>query len=97
MAYESEYRDRSFDTSTLKIKQHFSGPDARGNNIYPGDRAIKTEDTICIQLHKVKLKCDQTNKLVNKIIYTLAIYYPPDFATSYISTISENYDFEEDE
>jgi hypothetical protein len=97
MAYESDYRERSFDTSTFKIKQHFSGSDARGIDVYPGDREIKFEDTICIQLHKVKLKCDQTNKLVNKIIYTIAIYYPLNFASAYISSEPENFDIEDDE
>jgi len=97
MAYESDYRVRSFDTSTLKIKQHFSGPDARGKDVYPGDREIKSEDTICIQLHKIKLKCEQTNRLVNKIIYTIAIYYPPSFASSYISSEPDVFDIEHDE
>ena len=97
MAFESDFRERSFDTSTFKIKQHFSGPDKRGDDIYPGDRAIKSEDTICIQLHKIKLKCDQTNKFVGKIIYTLAIYYPLNFATGYISSEPENFDLEDDE
>ena len=55
------------------------------------------EDSICIQLHKVKLKCNQTNRLVGKIIYTIAIYYPQDFATRYTSVESENYDFEDEE
>jgi hypothetical protein len=97
MAYESEYRERSFDTTTLKIKQHFSGPDKRGKDVYPGDREIKSEDTICIQLHKIKLKCDQTNKLVNKVIYTIAIYYPQNFASGYISSEPEFFDNEDDE
>lgn len=97
MAYESEFRERSFDTSTLKIKQHFSGRDGRGKDIYPGDSEIKTEDTICIHLNKFKLKCDQTNKLVNKVIYTIAIYYPLAFASGYISSEPEFFDIEDDE
>jgi hypothetical protein len=95
MAYESNFRERSFDTSTFKIKQHFSGRDARGKDVYPGDNEIKSEDTICIQIHKIKLKCDQTNKLVNKIIYTIAIYYPLNFATSYISSEPENFEIDD--
>jgi hypothetical protein len=97
MAFESEYRERTFDASTLKIKQHFSGPAERGKDVYPGDREIKSEETICIQLHKVKLKCDQTNRLVNKVIYTIAIYYPLNFASGYISSEPEFFDDEADE
>ena len=97
MAYESEFRERNFDPSTLKIDQLFSGPDPKGSHIYPGDRNIKSEDTICIQLHKIKLKCNQTNKFVGKIIYTIAIYYPQDFATNYISSQPEVYELEDDE
>ncbi|MES2799817.1 MAG: Z1 domain-containing protein [Bacteroidota bacterium] len=97
MAFDSDYRERSFDTYTLKIKQHFSGPDGRGKDVYPGDREIKSEDAICIQLHKVKLKCDQTNRLVNKVIYTIAIYYPLNFASGYISSEPENFDIDDDE
>jgi len=97
MAYDSDYRERSFDPETLKIAQLFSGPDGRGNDIYPGDRQIKLEDSICIQLHKIKLKCNQTNRLVGKVIYTIAIYYPLHFATRYTSVESENYDFEDEE
>jgi hypothetical protein len=97
MAYKSEYRERSFDTSTLKIKQHFSGRDGRGKDVYPGDNEIKSEDTICIHLNKFKLKCDQTNKLVHKIIYTIAIYYPLNFASGYISSEPEFFDNEDDE
>lgn len=97
MAYESEFRERNFDTSTLKIDQLFTGRSTSGSQVYPGDRDIKTEDTICIQLHKIKLKCNQTNKLVNKIIYTIAIYYPQCFASGYISSEPENFDIEDDE
>lgn len=97
MAYESDYRERNFNPSTLKIDQLFTGRSTTGSEVYPGDREIKLEDTICIQLHKVKLKCHQTNKFVGKIIYTLAIYYPENFATGYISSETENFDFEDDE
>jgi hypothetical protein len=97
MAYESEFRERHFNPSTLKIDQLFTGRSTSGSQVYPGDREIKLDDTICIQIHKVKLKCNQTNKFVGKIIYTLAIYYPLNFATGYISTEPENFDLEDDE
>jgi hypothetical protein len=97
MAYESEFRERNFNPSTLKIDQLFTGRSTSGSQVYPGDREIKLDDTICIQIHKVKLKCNQTNKFVGKIIYTLAIYYPLNFATGYISSEPENFDLEDDE
>jgi len=97
MAYESDYRVRSFNPSTLKIDQLFTGRSTTSRQVYPGDRDVKLDDTICIQLHKVKLKCQQTNKFVGKIIYTIAIYYPADFATGYVSSEPQNYDLEDDE
>jgi hypothetical protein len=87
MAHESEYRERKFDSGKNKIEQIFSGRSTNGSVVYPGDREIKLEETVCIQIHKVKLKCDQINKLVGKIIYTLAIYYPEQLASGYISNI----------
>lgn len=97
MAYASEYRERSFDPENLKIKQLFSGPAITGSPMYPGDREIKLDDSICIQIHKIKLKCDQTNRLVGKVIYTIAIYYPLDFATRYTSAEPDSFDFEDEE
>lgn len=97
MAYESDYRERNFNPSTLKIDQLFTGRSTSGSNVYPGDREVKLEDTICIQIHKVKLKCNQTNKFVGKIIYTLAIYYPENFATGYISSETENFGIEDND
>lgn len=97
MAYESDYRERNFNPSSLKIDQLFTGRSTTGSQVYPGDRDIKLGDTICIQLHKVKLKCQQTNKFVGKIIYTIAIHYPEDFATGYISSEPQNFDIEDDE
>lgn len=96
MAYESDFRVRDFNPTTLKIGQLFTGVSPNGSHVYPGDREIKLEDSICIQLHKVKLKCDQTNKFVGKIIYTLAIYYPANFATGYISSGPESFDLDDD-
>lgn len=97
MAYESDYRERSFDPVNLKINQLFTGRSTNGSLVYPGDREIKLDDSICIQLHKVKLKCDQINRLVGKVIYTIAVYYPLDFATRYTSVESEDFDFEDEE
>lgn len=84
MAFEGEARGRSIeipqDGTPPKIKQLFAGHANEGMDVYPGDRAFKFEDAICIQIHKLKIK--QWN---NDICYTLGIYYPEDFAINYIS------------
>lgn len=64
-------------------RQLIAGHDPKGYHIYPGDSEIKFEDAICIQLHKVRLKCADY-KWNGKAAYTLAIYYPEDFAVSYV-------------
>ena len=97
MAYESEYRMRNFNPNTLKIDQLFTGRSTSGSETYPGDREIKLEDSICLQIHTVKLQCNQTNRLVGKIINTIAIYYPLDFATKYTNSEPEYFEPEEDE
>lgn len=97
MAYESEFRVRNFNPSTLKIDQIFTGRSTSGNLTYPGDREIKQDDTICIQIHKVKLKCNEINKYVGKVIYTIAIYYPQVFATGYITVEPEITIYDDDE
>ncbi len=89
MAFESEYRKRSVNPKTLKLDQLFSGRDSKGDAVYPGDRKIKREDAVCIQLHKVRLECKEINKWVGKIAYTLAVYYPNDFAISYVASEAE--------
>jgi hypothetical protein len=94
MAFESEYRERAFNPETLKIDQLFSGESPSGSNVYPGDREIKLEDTICIQLHKIKLNSKQINKYVGKTLYTIAIYYPEKFASGYTTTEKDKLDFE---
>ncbi len=69
----------------LKIKNIFSGPDPKGSEIYPGDRAINFEDSLCIQIHKIALKDDTLSlRWGGKVLYTLGIYYPEDFAHSFV-------------
>ena len=81
MAYLGEARERAFNPDTLQVNNLHSG---RSNNgTYPGDVAIKFDDSICIQIHKVKLKCNSI-AWGGKEAYTLAIYYPEVFAINYI-------------
>jgi len=86
MAYSvEEGRRRSLitDDGKLKISNIFSGRSLSGIDKYPGDKGIKFEDSICIQIHKIKLK-HPTMQWANKIVHTLGIYYPEEFAHSFV-------------
>ena len=84
MAYEGSPRRRSFDIKTEKISSElFSGRSPSGQKIYPGDKEIKFENSICIQIHNIELDCE-SRKWNGKTAYTLAIYYPDGFAVNYV-------------
>ena len=65
------------------------------NGSYPGDKAVKIEDTICIQLHHILIK----NKDISSVkysdvtdLYNIAIYYPEGIGEDYISLDEEDED-----
>ncbi|HAZ96299.1 MAG TPA: endonuclease, partial [Treponema sp.] len=90
MAYAGEPREREFNVETEKIDTElFSGHSPKGIEVYPGDREIKFEDSICIQIHNIKFKCEN-RKWAGKTAYTLAFYYPEDFATNYTGKLNES-------
>jgi len=89
MAYAGDARERDFNPETMKLSNLHSGRSTSGQKVYPGDAKICFEDSICIQLHKVRLKCDSIN-WGNKVAYTLAIYYPKDLAINYVATENQN-------
>lgn len=78
-------RERSLDTENgkLKISNIFSGRSTSGSENYPGDKGIRFEDSLCVQIHKIKLK-HQSMQWDNKIVYTLGIYYPEGFVHSFV-------------
>lgn len=78
-------RERSLDTEKeiLKISNIFSGRSTSGSETYPGDKGIRFKDSLCIQIHKIKLK-HSSMQWDKKIVYTLGIYYPEDFAHSFV-------------
>lgn len=82
---EGRKRSLEEDKGHLKIKNIFSGEDPKGSEVYPGDREIKFEDSLCIQIHKIAIK-DETLSLRwgGQLLYTLGIYYPKDFAHSFV-------------
>lgn len=85
MAYAGDPRERTFNPETMKVNNLHTGRSTSGTNVYPGDTTICFEDSICIQIHHVKLKCDSVT-WGGKNAYTLAIYYPEDFAINYVET-----------
>lgn len=78
-------RERSLVTEKeiLKISNIFSGRSTSGTQTYPGDKGIRFEDSLCIQIHKIKLK-HNSMQWDKKLVYTLGIYYPVDFAHSFV-------------
>lgn len=89
MAYDGKPRERDFNEKKLRVTNLHSGRSTSGSEIYPGDEKIRFNDSICIQIHKVKLKCNSVS-WGGKVAYTLAIYYPEDFAIDYVATESKN-------
>ena len=82
-----EGRNRSLidDKGNLKINNIFSGSDPKGIEVYPGDKGIKFEDSLCIQIHKIRIKGDTLSvKWGGQLLYTLGIYYPEVFAHSFV-------------
>lgn len=59
----------------LAINNIFMGPTKDGGVTYPGDRGIKYEDSLCIQIHKIQLK-HKSSKWDKTQLYTLGLYYP---------------------
>ena len=84
MAYKGTPRQRSFNIETERISTElFSGRSPSGKTVYPGDKEIKFENSICIQIHNIELECE-SRKWNGKTAYTMAIYYPEGFAVNYV-------------
>ena len=70
---------------SIKLNNIFAGPSNSGSIPYPGDRQIRKEDSICIQIHHIKIKDDSLSiKWGSKNLYTLGIYYPVNFVHSFV-------------
>lgn len=86
MSYEViNGRERSLNINDNRptISNIFSGRSISGNETYPGDKGIRFEDSLCIQIHKIRLKHNSI-QWDKKLVYTLGIYYPEDFAHSFV-------------
>lgn len=66
------------------IKQIFSGSSGKTSGNYPGDRAIKFEDALCIQIHKISVKDNPEPKSISNVFYTLGVYYPDEISHSFV-------------
>ena len=90
MAYNvTEGRERKLIDSNnqFRINNIFMGPSNDGGVTYPGDKGIRMEDSLCIQIHKVKLKHNSLN-WGGKQLYTLGIYYPEAISHTLIGIIN---------
>jgi hypothetical protein len=90
MAYNvTEGRERKLIVSHdhLWINNIFMGRSNDGGATYPGDKGIRMEDSLCIQIHKVKLKHESV-KWRGKQLYTLGIYYPEAISHTLIGIIN---------
>jgi hypothetical protein len=67
----------------LKISNIFSGRSSTERQTYPGDKAIMFRDSLCIQIHKIRLE-HNSGRWDGKIAYTLGIYYPEDLAHAFV-------------
>ena len=62
------------------------------NGSYEKKKKIYFDDTVCIQLHHIRI--DQPlNKLHNKDLYNLEFYYPNSVANSFVG-LEDNEDYE---
>lgn len=78
------------------LQERKLNPDGKPNNLqmghakngsYPGDREIKFEDSICVQIYHIELKDSLLRaEFHKKDLYNLAIYYPQSLGTSFVST-----------
>jgi hypothetical protein len=72
----------------IKLSNIFSGRSTSGAQVYPGDKAIRFDDSLCIQIHKIKIKDNSSSvKWGGKVLYTLGIHYPEVFTHSFISIL----------
>jgi hypothetical protein len=86
MAYAvKDGRERSLlnEKGRRKISNIFSGRSTSGATEYPGDRDIKFDDTLCIQIHRIKLR-DSSMEWDKRKLYTLGLYYPKELVHSFV-------------
>jgi hypothetical protein len=102
MGYKSSsIRERYIENKgeNIVLNNIFSGADTISErkknplNYYPGDREIKLDDSICLQIHKIEPTLERLTKREQvlwaskigkqKYMYTLGIYYPEKMANGF--------------
>ena len=85
-AEEGQERERSIinNEKPYRLKRIFSGRSTKGSMTYPGDAKIAFDDSLNIQIYKIKLKGFRFNKA--KIFWTLGFVYPENFFRTFIGT-----------
>jgi len=72
----------------LSINNIFMGRSQQGGESYPGDKGIRMEDSLCIQIHKINLKHHVSSKWENKKLYTLGLYYPEELSHTLMGIVN---------
>ena len=84
-------RERTLNITEYRkqISNIWSGPSTDDPVRYPGDKSIKFEDSLCIQIHKIKLKHNSSTQWNGKVLYTLGLYYPEPISHSVIGIANQ--------
>lgn len=89
----SEMRKRKLEKDQKKPKNLMAG--RAENGTYDGDDKIFFDDTVCVQLHHIRI--DQPlHKLNNKDLYNIVFYYPQSIANSFVG-VEDNDEDEADD
>ena len=75
-------RDRSINQKG-QISQLFQGHAVNQKEVYPGDREIKNNDQLTIQIHNLNIIYD--GKTIAQKVPTLAIWFPKKYAKAWVS------------
>ena len=66
------------------VNEIFSGRSTTGQETYPGDRNVKSDDVLTIQMHKILVKDCSDSSVIGKQFYTLGINYPEELSHSFV-------------
>ena len=67
-------------------------PKERRGEVYPGDRAICSEDIVTIQIHTLNLTKDKGSELIAEKVPAIAVWVPARLAKAWISQDQPNQD-----
>ncbi|MFQ9811013.1 MAG: hypothetical protein ACLRYB_17085 [Segatella copri] len=67
-----------------------------GNGSYVGDKLIKFEDSVCVQIHHIEIN-QEMSKWYKTKLYNLSFYYPKSISNTFIGIEDANDDEDEDD